>query len=151
KRTRTLESFLLLISIVPQQKLCDQKSLGSSPRREIVQSLTSGFQLWPPSVETSIWYFTSGRGGLPENTCAAAWTASTRSLRGGAISSVTRGVPNFPSTRCASACPRFGPAETTALPDARNCTPLPLSLRRGRTDEFAWQTVVIVRPDLASS
>jgi hypothetical protein len=56
----------------PQQKLCDQKSFGSSPRRGIDQSFTTGVQVRPPSVEYSIWYLTFGSGGLLELTWAAA-------------------------------------------------------------------------------
>ena len=97
----------------PQQRLCDQKSFGSSPRRMIVQSRTIGCQVLPPSVETSIWYFTSGLGGLLDRTWAAAYTATTGSPRGAVSSSVTRGLPNLPSTTWACACGRFGPAEVT--------------------------------------
>jgi hypothetical protein len=68
KRTRTAEVRRSPSSTVAQQKLCDQKSFGSLPRREIVQSFRAGCQVLPPSLDTSIWYFTSARGGLPEKT-----------------------------------------------------------------------------------
>ena len=44
--------------------LCDQKSFGSPPRRVICQSFTTDDHDLPPSVENSIWYLMSGRGGL---------------------------------------------------------------------------------------
>src|SRR5579863_3694648 len=73
----------------PQQKLCDQKSLGSSPIRGMVQSLTRGSQVRPSSLEISIWYLISGRGGLLDWMCAAACTATIGSPRGVASPSVT--------------------------------------------------------------
>ena len=45
-------------------ELCDQNSAGSSPRRVICQSLTTGCQDLPPSSEKSMAYLTSALGGL---------------------------------------------------------------------------------------
>src|SRR5207253_6498984 len=126
----------------PQRRLCDQKSAGSSPRRGTVQSLTTAVHVLPPSAETSIRYLTSGRGGLPDSTWAAACSASGRSPRGAATANVTPGLPNLPSTTCACAWGRFGPADSTACPEARKRTAVPLSFSRGMTLVLAWQTVV---------
>ena len=46
-RTRTAFPGAGSISADPQQRLCDQKSAGSSPRRVMVQSFTTGFQVSP--------------------------------------------------------------------------------------------------------
>src|SRR5579862_740304 len=131
--------------------LWDQKSPGSSPRRAIVQSFASGFQLLPPSQETSIWYLTSGLGGQLEATWAAATTAATGSFRGVPSSRVTVRLPKAPSTTCAWAWGSVGPAEITPLPLDSNVTFVPPSFRRGMVETLTSQTVRIVRPEPESA
>src|SRR5262249_44622766 len=128
---------------------CDQKSSGSLPRRATVQSLSSGFQALPPSVEMSIWYLTSGLGGQLDATWAAATTVTTGSLRGVATSSVTARELHALSTICAWPWGRVGPAETMPLPLDSKLTFVPPSLRRGMTETLCSQTVRIVSPEPA--
>src|SRR5579862_3190734 len=130
--------------------LCDQKSPGSSPRRATVQSLVTGFQLFPPSAEYSIWYLTSELGGQLDATWAAATTVRTGSLRGVASSRVTVRVPKAPSTTCAWAWGSVGPAEMNPFPLDSNVTFVPPSFRRGMMETLTSQTVRIVRPEPAS-